>query len=103
MATLLVHSNSYAQNLYTFKNFTVDNPLSYQSIRAINQDRNGFMWFGTQEGVHRFDGHQLLNFNHNKNIPSSLSSNSTNRIVIDRSGQIWIATRGGGINIYNES
>lgn len=103
LATLLVHSNSYAQNLYTFKNFTVDNPLSYQSIRAINQDRNGFMWFGTQEGVHRFDGHQLLNFNHNKNIPSSLSSNSTNRIVIDRSGQIWIATRGGGINIYNES
>ncbi|NQY64069.1 MAG: diguanylate cyclase [Alteromonadaceae bacterium] len=99
----LFNSYSFAKNVYSFKNFAVDNPLSSKLVRTIKQDHNGFMWFGTQEGVHRYDGHQLLNFNHDKNLARSLSSNNTSRIMIHSSGEVWIATRGGGINIYNEN
>ena len=38
--------------------------MSYKFVMTIAQDKNGFMWFGAQEGLHRFDGHQLVSFHH---------------------------------------
>lgn len=93
---------SYSQNFNTFKNFTVDNPLSYQATRTMAQDRNGFIWFGSQEGVHRYDGHQFLSFHHDANNNNSLSSDVISRILIDSSEQIWVATRGGGLNVFRQ-
>lgn len=92
-----------AQKISSFKNFTINNPLSYLSIRTIVQDQYGFMWFGSQEGLHRFDGYQFTSFQHDIDTPSSISSNVISRILFDSKNIMWIATRGGGVNIYNDT
>lgn len=67
---------------------------------TIAQDKDGFMWFGGQEGLHRFDGHQLLSFYNKAGDPKSLSSNVISRVIIDSKQRLWIGTRGGGLNLY---
>ena len=77
--------------------------MSYQFVRTIAQDKSGFMWFGSQVGLHRYDGYQFLSFHHDASNSNSLSSEIISRILVDSSQQVWVATRGGGINIFRES
>lgn len=85
-----------------FKNFGIDNPISYQFVMSITQDSQGFMWFGAQEGLHRFDGYKLVSFHHDAALPNSLSSNVISRILTDQNDRLWVGTRGGGLNLYQE-
>lgn len=96
----LIQLPSVADEVTHFKKFSVDHPLAYQSVRAITQDTDGFMWFGTHEGLHRFDGYQLQSFHHDSKNPNSLSADTISVLLVDRSGLLWIGTRGGGINLY---
>ncbi|OUS32262.1 diguanylate cyclase [Thalassotalea sp. 42_200_T64] len=93
----------FSQNINSFKNFIADHPLSYQAVRTVAQDKQGFIWFGSQEGVHRYDGHQFLSFHHDARDTNSLSSDVISRILVDSKKQIWVATRGGGLNLYREN
>lgn len=90
----------FAQESKLFKRFAIDNPMSYKYVMTIAQDKDGFMWFGGQEGLHRFDGHQLLSFYNTPSIDNSLSSNVISRVIIDSKQRLWIGTRGGGLNLY---
>ena len=99
---LLSSPVSLAQDLNLLKSFPLENPLSYQFVRTIAQDKDGFMWFGSQEGLYRYDGHNFLNFHHSASDQHSLSSDVISRILVDRQNNIWIATRGGGLNLYDE-
>ncbi len=92
-----------AQQYSSFKKFPADNPLSYKSVQTITQDKDGFIWLGSQEGLHRFDGYQFLSFHHDSTQKNSLSSDVISRILLDQSAQLWIATRGGGLNLYQEN
>lgn len=98
----IVSFSCAAQQYNSFKKFPIDNPLSYKSVQTIAQDKDGFVWLGSQDGLHRFDGYQFLSFHHDASELNSLSSDVISRILIDNSGQLWIATRGGGLNIYQE-
>ena len=89
-----------AQEVKLFKNFGIDNPMSYNFVRTIAQDEDGFMWFGSSEGLDRFDGHQTLNFQHDSSQPNSLSSSVISRILIDKQQRLWVGTFGGGLNLY---
>tara|TARA_B110000467_G_scaffold161465_1_gene182618 strand:- start:11836 stop:15006 length:3171 start_codon:yes stop_codon:yes gene_type:complete len=91
-----------AKEVKLFKSFGIENPMSYKFVRTIVQDKNGFMWFGSAEGLSRFDGHKSLNFHHDNSLPNSLSSDVVSRIIIDKNEQIWVATFGGGLNLYRE-
>ncbi len=75
--------------------------VNQNTVMAILQDRQGFMWFGTNEGLHRFDGYQLKTFRHEYGNPNSLSSDFIVRLMEDSKGNIWIATVHGGVNVYN--
>lgn len=92
-----------AQELNLLSSFPLDNPLSYQYIRAITQDHNGFMWFGSQEGLHRFDGHQFVSYHHDASEPTSLGSDVISKLLVDDSNNLWVATRGGGLSLFNEN
>ncbi|WP_346776921.1 two-component regulator propeller domain-containing protein [Thalassotalea sp. G2M2-11] len=92
-----------AQELNLLSSFPLDNPLSYQFIRAIEQDHHGFMWFGSQEGLHRFDGHQFVSYHHDVNQPASLGSDVISRLMVDNANNLWVATRGGGLNLFREA
>lgn len=68
--------------------------LSHNSVRAIAQDKNGFIWIGTDEGLNRYDGIEFTVYK-NSSDPGSISSNLITDILFDRRGYGWIATDNG--------
>jgi len=69
--------------------------LSQKSVLCISQDSKGFMWFGTYDGLHRFDGYKVKVYKSEIGDPYSLCNNTVRFIFEDRSGILWIGTDGG--------
>jgi len=78
-----------------YKHFTTAEGLSQNCIYAIFQDKDGFLWFGTQEGLNRFDGISFKAFKHNNDDTTSISDDYILSISEDRNGDLWIGTRNG--------
>ncbi len=77
--------------------------LSQEYIFCIHQDRHGFIWFGTWDGLNRYDGYQFDLIKPDPQNPHSLSTNCVTAIEEDSSGALWIGTNGGGLlKIYTE-
>jgi ligand-binding sensor domain-containing protein/DNA-binding CsgD family transcriptional regulator len=86
-----------------FQHLTPADGLSQNSVTAILQDSRGFMWFGTQDGLNRYDGHRFTIFKADKNDPGGLSGSIITVLFEDRQGVIWIGTQGGGVNCFNRN
>lgn len=84
-----------------FHNYNLAQGLPQASIVAIAQDRTGFIWVGTQDGLARFDGYEFLAFHHDRNDPDSLSNNFVNCLAADPRGGLWIGTQVGGLDYYD--
>ena len=82
---------------YYFRTMDIRNGLSQNTVYQILQDRKGFMWFGTKDGLNRYDG---LSFRVYKKENSSLGRNFITALYEDRRGNIWIGTDG-GVFIYD--
>jgi diguanylate cyclase (GGDEF)-like protein len=80
---------------------SVEQGLSQSSVFCTLQDRRGFLWFGTEDGLNRYDGYSFRIFRPDANDPRSISSNFILSLAEDPSGQIWVGTSGGGLNRYN--
>jgi len=74
--------------------------LSQSYINCICQDRQGFMWFGTQDGLNRYDGNNIIVFKNDPVDSSSISGNSINCIYQDKQNTLWIGTDE-CLNAYN--
>lgn len=72
------------------------NPQVYD----VAKDEQGFIWFGTADGVKRYDGYNFISFRHDKDVSSSLSNNSVGAMLIDKKNRLWVGTWGGGLNLY---
>lgn len=82
--------------------FSVNDGLPQQAVTAITQDRAGFMWLGTFDGLCRFDGITHHNFYHNNNDTSSISSNRILTLLKDSFGRLLVGTEGSPcLNLYN--
>jgi len=68
---------------------------------SIAEDNTGFIWFGTVDGLYRYDGHNFHIFRNNPKDSMSLSNNTIRDIMFDSRGYLWIATQGGGINKFD--
>ncbi|MGM9479008.1 hybrid sensor histidine kinase/response regulator transcription factor [Pedobacter sp. GSP4] len=90
--------NVHAQNL-KFKHVTVEDGLSNSTIECIFQDHRGFIWFGTRDGLNKYDGSQLTVYKHSKN-PNSISDNFIRCIFEDQHHTLWIGTSD-GLNRFN--
>jgi len=77
--------------------------LSQNSIQCILKDRYGFMWFGTQDGLNKYDGFKFTIYKNSKTDASSIPSNMVDAICEDASGNVWVGTRLGGISRYERS
>ena len=86
-----------------FKRYSILDGLSQNSVNCILQDRKGFMWFGTEDGLNRFDGYQFNIFRYNFNDSTTLSNNYVLCMMEDDSGRIWVGTQGGGLDRYDPS
>ena len=91
LALLIVVSIS-AQLHFSFSHYTSDNGLSQNSITSIFKDSKGFLWFGTRDGLNRFDGYNFKNYNNNFNKKFSGISNRFLEIREDKNGFIWLKT-----------
>ncbi|MCE5248668.1 hypothetical protein LLG96_00460 [bacterium] len=84
-----------------FEHFGIQDGLSDNTITAICKDSHGFMWFGTRNGLNRFDGYNYVCFKHDLNDSTTISDNYIQVIFEDSSGVLWIGTINGGLNSYN--
>lgn len=84
-----------------FNNLTQEHGLSNANVNCILEDHNGFMWFGTNDGLNRFDGYNFTIFRNSTKDSSSISSNYITCLHEDSNGIIWIGTKGGSLNAYD--
>ncbi|EOR94681.1 sensory box histidine kinase/response regulator [Arcticibacter svalbardensis MN12-7] len=98
---ILIFQNSIAQDRLKFDRLQTIKALENKSINAIVQDKQGFLWMGTQAGLLRYDGYEVKEFKSNLKNLNSLSNDYINGLTLDKKGNLWIATLGGGLNKYN--
>jgi signal transduction histidine kinase/ligand-binding sensor domain-containing protein len=72
-------------------------------VNCILQDNYGFIWFGTDDGLNRYDGHQFTPYRHDPDDPLSLSHNRVWSLFEDSAGTLWVGTYGGGLNRLDRS
>ena len=89
---LLVALPVCAQQL-SVRRYDVSDGLAHSQVVAIRQDRKGYLWFGTWEGLSRFDGYRFTNYG----VRDGLGHPIVNHIIEDRHGRLWFATNGGGV------
>jgi signal transduction histidine kinase/ligand-binding sensor domain-containing protein/CheY-like chemotaxis protein len=75
--------------------------LSHSNVICTIQDSRGFMWFGTREGLDRYDGYTFTVYKNKAGDDNSLANNLVQGIVEDAQGYLWIGTWGGGIDRFD--
>jgi PAS domain S-box-containing protein len=95
---LLISSISYSQN-FKFKHLTTNDGLSSGNVWSIIKDSKGYMWFGTEDGLNKFDGYNFTVYRHNPLDSTSVSDNII-QSIIEYNNEIWVGTRN-GLNRYN--
>lgn len=97
-------SNIAAQiNRITFDKLTLEDGLSQMTVASTVQDKNGFLYFATYDGLNRYDGNEIVVYKHNVDDEKSISMNTLNCLCIDSYENIWIGTDGGGLNLFNRA
>jgi ligand-binding sensor domain-containing protein len=84
-----------------FEQIFLEQGLSQSIVKCILQDREGFMYFGTEDGLNRYDGYTFTVMRNNPEDLNSLSYNDINAMHLDFEGNIWIGTFNSGLNKYN--
>jgi len=75
--------------------------LSQSNVICIYQDSRGFLWFGTRDGLNKYDGYKFIVYKYDISDTTSLSHNTVQDITEDQDGNLWIATWGGGLNKFD--
>ena len=92
---------SFGQNnSIKFNRITVNDGLSQSWIQCIYQDKLGYMWFGSEDGLNRFDGYEIVQYKNNSHDKNTISNNAIRCINEDSDGNLWIGTQK-GLNLYN--
>jgi len=89
-----------AQN-YSFEHISIEQGLSQSSVNCTVQDKKGFIWLGTEDGLNRYDGYHFKIF---RNVPgdsNSIAGNFIKDIIEDENGVLWIASKGSGLIKYD--
>src|SRR5262249_14745231 len=90
---VVVAAGRAAGQQLSIRRYGVSNGLAHSGVRCIHQDAKGYMWFGTQEGLSRFDGYRFTNYG----TRDGLILPYINDIAEDRRGRLWVGTNGGGV------
>ncbi len=87
--------------LNQFKYIGIEDGLSNSQIEHILQDRQGFIWLATQNGLNRFDGHEFKVYYHDPHDPQSLADNLITSLAEDQEGYLWIGYSGSGLDRFD--
>jgi len=80
---------------YYFRHYQVEQGLSNNAVICSIQDRRGFMWFGTKDGLNRYDGYTFKVFRYKPDDSNSIGSNFIHALCEDPSGNMWVGTENG--------
>ena len=86
-----------------FDTISLEQGLLQSTVDCMLQDSQGFMWFGTESGLNKYDGYTFTIYQHNPDDSNSLISNWTSALLEDDSGLIWIGTNDGIVVVYDPS
>ena len=89
-----------ARERLLFSTLSLEQGLSQSIVECMLQDRRGFLWLGTEDGLNRYDGYTFTIFKENSTDPNSLSHDNILCLLQDDEGFIWIGTYHGGLNRY---
>ncbi len=98
---LVIYCMAGAQepSLY-FEKINIQNGLSHNKVNCVLQDRRGFIWIGTDDGLNRYDGKNFITFRNLPGDTTTISGNIITGILEDENETMWIATADGGLSSY---
>ncbi|WP_299459426.1 two-component regulator propeller domain-containing protein [uncultured Microscilla sp.] len=99
-STLVVYGQPALQQM-KFARLTPKDGLSQNTINCVLQDKRGVLWFGTADGLSKYEGYQLRTYKTELGNQNSLSNNYVLCLYEDSAGYIWIGTYGGGLNKFD--
>ncbi|WP_320171148.1 two-component regulator propeller domain-containing protein [Maridesulfovibrio sp.] len=99
IVTAAQNAQAFQQDL-RFRRFSLNDGLSQSSVLCMLQDSKGFMWFGTYDGLNRYDGLNIKIYSNTKS-PGSLTDSNICALYEDSAGMLWVGTKSGGLNYYN--
>ncbi len=85
-----------------FEHISIEQGLSQVTVYCILQDSQGFMWFGTEDGLNRYDGYTFTIYRRDPEDPATLGANTVRALYEDSSGRLWVGTDG-GLDLFDRS
>ncbi|HMN17240.1 MAG TPA: two-component regulator propeller domain-containing protein [Ignavibacteriaceae bacterium] len=97
---LIAQTNNFPNRQvgFKFEQLGIEQGLSQSTVYAITQDKQGFIWLGTQDGLNRYDGYNFKIFKEKGN--NSISYSVVWSLITDSDGNIWIGTERGGVDLF---
>lgn len=95
-------ASAFGQKEKGYESISIAQGLSQGMVYDILQDKEGFVWVGTKDGLNRYDGYTFKVFTNDPANNKSLSSNSINKLFEDSKGRIWVGTENEGLNVYDK-
>ena len=92
---------SAAQSEIKFTHLTNRDGLSQSTVQTIAKDKYGFMWFGTQDGLNRYDGYSFKPYRYNPKDSTSLRASNILTLYVDRQQTLWVGTINGALSRYD--
>lgn len=96
----LLH-HAHAQSSIEFSHLTINEGLSQNTVNCVLKDRQGYMWFGTQDGLSRYDGYQFKVYKPRAKRGHVLLSNTIQHLYEDKAGNLWVGIAGGNLHVYD--
>src|ERR1043165_8647208 len=94
----MISANADSLSQWLHEQWQADRGLPQNSVLCLAQDHHGFLWFGTENGLVRFDGIEFKVFNEQKT--PAIPHNFVTSLLVARDGSLWVGTRTGGLARY---
>lgn len=101
ICTIYFQTNLCAQKVNKTKFHRLPDGISNNLVSCVFQDSKGFLWFGTANGLNKFDGYKYTTYEHTTSDSNSIRRNLIMHIYEDKTGNFWISTEGGGLNYFD--
>ncbi|MBN1951765.1 MAG: hypothetical protein JW801_11215 [Bacteroidales bacterium] len=84
-----------------FYHLTRNEGLSQSTVNCIIKDAQGYMWFGTRDGLNKYDAYKFTHYKYQAADPNSIGLGRVNVLFVDSKNRLWAGTDQGGLNLYN--
>ncbi len=88
-------------NTIVFERISIESGLSSNNVQCIAQDKTGYLWFGTYDGLNRFNGYSFDIYKSHPEDTTRLKDSNIYSMLVDQEGELWIGTKYGGLSRFN--